>query len=94
MLFSVEYIIPPLITNRVFNLIFPVLLVIAAYYCIGDPLLNIYPNRTLRCVYFASFPPFWGGDFMNTVTLTNIDRNYLFSATTDLGLIALTPFGG
>ena len=38
-LFSVEYIISPLIIEGVFNCFFPVLLVIYVYYCIGKPLL-------------------------------------------------------
>ena len=57
-IFSVEYIIPPLIINGVFNWIFPVLQVISVYYYIIDPLLHIYPTRTLWCVSFALFPPF------------------------------------
>ena len=57
-LFSVEYIITPFIIDGVFNWLFPVLWVMSVYYCIGDPLLNIYPTSTLRCVSFALFLPF------------------------------------
>ena len=57
-LFSVEYIIPPLIIYGVFNWLFPVIWVISVYYCIGNPLFHIFSISTLWCVSFALFPPF------------------------------------
>ena len=57
-LFSIEYRIPPLIIDRVFNWIFTVIWVISVYYFIEDPILHSYPTRTLWCVSFALLPPF------------------------------------
>ena len=57
-IFSIEYIIPPLIIDRVFNRIFPVLSVISVYYCIGCLTFHIYPTSTLQCLFLYCFPPF------------------------------------
>ena len=55
---TVEYIITPLIIGGVFHWIFTFLRVIYVHYCIGDPLLNLYPTITLWCVSYALISPF------------------------------------
>ena len=57
-LFSVEYIIPPLIIDGVSNFLFPGIWAISACYWIVDHLLHIHPTKKLWCVYFPLFPPF------------------------------------
>ena len=57
-IFSVEYIIPSLIIDRVFNWLLPVIWVVSVHYCIVGPLLHLYPTIALWCVPFALFLPF------------------------------------
>ena len=57
-LFSVEYIIPPLIIDGVFAWLFPIIWVISMYYYIVDLLFYIHPTITLQCVSFTVFTPF------------------------------------
>ena len=85
-LFSVEYIIPLLIIYRVFNWLFTVLWVISIYYCIGDPLLHLYPTSTLRCVSFEFFTPFF------TVSIPNWRSASLASIRIISRLFSLSSF--
>ena len=66
-LFSVEYITPPLIIYGVFNWLFTLLWLTSVYYFIGDHILQLYPTSTFWCVCFELYAPFSLASFQTDV---------------------------
>ena len=68
-----------LIIDGVFNRIFPVMSVVSVYYCIGNPLLHIYPTSTLWWFYFSLLSPFnYNHDQLMFRTLVKDLYNFIF----------------